>query len=183
MRKLINFLIYQIGWLVCVLGAARGWPWAGTAFALLALAWHLRQADDARAELRLVIVAALVGALWDTALAATGLVRFTNGVLIEGTAAHWMVALWVLFATTLNVSLAWLKQHLLGAAILGAVGGPLAYLAGARLGALSLPDSNLALPLLAIGWALITPLLCLVARRFDSYRAITTPKKLEPSHV
>jgi hypothetical protein len=182
-RKLINFLIYQTGWLVCVLGAARGWPWAGTVFALLALAWHLRQSDDARAEFTLVFIAALVGGLWDSALAATGLVRFTNGVLIEGTAAHWMVALWVLFATTLNVSLAWLKQHLLGAAILGAVGGPLAYLAGARLGALSLPDSNLALPLLAIGWALITPLLCLVARRFDGYRAITTPKTLETSHV
>ncbi|EYC50941.1 hypothetical protein AZ34_07555 [Hylemonella gracilis str. Niagara R] len=182
MRKLINFLIYQTGWLVCVLGAARGWPWAGVVFVLVALAWHLRQAEDPRAELRLAMIAALVGALWDTLLAATGIVQFTNGVLIEGTAAYWMVALWVLFGMTLNVSLAWLKQHLLGAAILGAVGGPLAYLAGARLGALSLPDNNLALPLLAIGWALITPLLCLIARRHDGYRA-STPTKLEPSHV
>ncbi|EGI77605.1 DUF2878 domain-containing protein [Hylemonella gracilis] len=182
MRKLINFLIYQTGWLVCVLGAARGWPWAGVVFVLLALAWHLRQAEDLRAELRLALIAGLVGALWDTALAATGLVRFTNGVLIDGTAAYWMVALWVLFGMTLNVSLAWLKEHLLGAAILGAVGGPLAYLAGAKLGALSLPDTNLALPLLALGWALITPLLCVIARRFDGFRAMTA-KPLEPSHV
>lgn len=182
MRKPINFLIYQTGWLVCVLGAAQGWPWAGTAFALLALTWHLRQANDARAELSLVAIATLVGALWDSTLAASGLVSFANGVLIEGTAAHWMVALWVLFATTLNVSLAWLKQHLLGAALLGALGGPLAYLAGARLGALSLPDTNLALPLLAIGWALITPLLCLLARRLNGFRA-NPPKTLETSHV
>jgi len=181
-HKLTNFLIYQTGWLVCVLGAAQGWPWAGTVFALLALAWHLHQARDARAELSVVVTAALVGALWDSILAASGMVRFANGVLIEGTAAHWMIALWVLFATTLNVSLAWLKRHLTAAAILGALGGPLAYLAGARLGALSLPDSTLTLPLLAIGWALITPLLCLAARRFDGYRA-TGITPLEPSHV
>lgn len=182
MQKLLNFLIYQAGWLACVLGAAQGWPWAGTAFALLALGWHLHHASDARAELRLVLGAAVIGALWDSMLAMTGLVQFANGVLIEGTAPHWMVALWILFATTLNVSLAWLKQHRLGATLIAAIGGPLAYLAGAKAGALTLPDPNLALPILALGWAAITPLLLTLARRCNGYRA-TILVKLEPRHV
>ncbi len=182
MHKLLNFLIYQTGWLVCVLGAACGWPWTGTAFALAALVWHLYRADDAWPELSLVLAAAAIGALWDSALAVTGLVQFAGGVLFEGTAPHWMVALWVLFATTLNVSLGWLKQHRLGAALLGALGGPLAYLAGAKVGALTLPDPKLALPILALGWAAITPLLFTLAHRYDGYRANAAPK-LEPRHV
>jgi len=79
------------------------------------------------------------------------------------------VALWMLFATTLNVSLAWLKRSALLAALFGAIGGPLAYYGGAKLGALSFLAPTPALVALALGWGLLTPLLIKLALRFDGF--------------
>lgn len=169
MPKLANFLAFQLGWFACVLGAAYDRPWAGTAIALAVVGWHLTRAPRPHAELVLVLIAAAIGVLWDSALVALGWIDYPNGMLIDGTAPHWMVALWMLFATTLNVSLAWLKRSLWLAAGFGALGGPLAYLAGGKLGALAFVEPAAALAALAVGWALLTPLLIVIARRYDGF--------------
>jgi hypothetical protein len=54
------------------------------------------------------------------------------------------------------------------AAALAAVAAPLSYLAGQRLGALSMPRPALALAAQAVGWAVILPLLLHLARRLDA---------------
>ncbi len=169
MPILANFAAFQIGWFACVLGAAHALPWAGAGIALAIVALHLARAGRPRAELALVLIAAGIGALWDSGLAALGWIRFASGVLVEGTAPYWIVAMWMLFATTLNVSLAWLKRRMALAVLFGALGGPLAYLGGAKLGAVTLVAQGPALVALALGWAVITPLLLEVARRFDGF--------------
>jgi hypothetical protein len=177
-----NFVAFQLGWFACVLGAAHGSPWVGSLAVLAIVAWHLRHAPRPRSELALVLIAAVIGAAWESALAALGWVRFPNGALIEGAAPHWMIALWMLFATTLNVSLAWLKRNLAFAAVIGAVGGPLAYLGGAKLGALVLVEQGPALAALALGWAALTPLLLFIARRYDGF-APPAARALGASHA
>lgn len=167
-----NLVAFQIGWFACVLGAAHGWPWAGTALAAAAVAWHAARAARPVRELKLVAAAVLIGALWDSTLTITGWLAFTSGALIAGAAPHWILAMWALFATTLNVSLNWLKGRWLTAALLGAIAGPLAYLAGARLGAVVLVEPAAALIALGIGWALITPLLLMLARRYDGVHSV-----------
>ena len=111
----------------------------------------------------------LVGAAFETLLAQTGWVRFANGTLLADTAPYWMVMLWAVFATTLNVSLRWLRARPGLAALFGAIGGPIAYYSGAKLGALELAAAGAALVAIAIGWALLTPLLLGAARRLDGY--------------
>ena len=182
MPVIANFIAFQLGWFAVALGAAHGLPWAGTAVVLVIIAWHLRNAVRPRAELALVLSAAAIGALFDSSLAALGLVVFPNGMLLEGTAPHWMIALWMLFATTLNVSLGWLKRSLLLATAFGAVGGPLAYVGGAKLGALAIPDLVPAIAWLALGWAVLTPLLFVVSRRYDGFVHPST-MTLETSHA
>ena len=182
MPILANFVAFQLGWFAVALGAANGLPWSGTLIVLAIVAWHLRHAVRPRAELVLVLSAAGIGAVYDSALAALGLVQFPNGMLLPGTAPHWMIALWMLFATTLNVSLGWLKRSLALAAGFGAVGGPLAYLAGAKLGALALPEPVPAIAALALGWAVLTPLLLIVARRYDGF-VRANALELETSHA
>lgn len=77
----------------------------------------------------------------------------------------WIVALWLAFATTFNVSLRWLQgRHGLSAA-LGLIGGPLAWFAGSRMGALELSDLKLDLLVIGVGWAVLMPVLLLLARR------------------
>ncbi len=162
-------LLFQIGWFACVLSGAHGLPWAGTGIALAIVAWHVTRAVRLRQELLLVLSAAAIGALFDSLLVVLGWIVYTSGTLMANTTPHWMVALWMLFAMTLNVSLAWLKRRLFVAVLFGAVGGPLAYLGGSKLGALHFVAPTPALIALAVGWALCTPLLVMLARRFDGF--------------
>ncbi len=164
MGALLNLVSYQTGWLACVLGAARGVPAIGAGIALVLMAVHLIRARQPAQELRLIGIAALLGACWDSALGALHLIRYSSGILASDLAPYWIVALWMLFATTLNSSLAWLQQRLIVAGALGAAGGPLAYYGAERCGALQLLRPGLALAVLCAGWALITPLLAALAR-------------------
>jgi len=164
-----NVLLSQLGWFACVLGAAQGLPWIGVLAATLVIAWHLLRAAKPRRELWLIVSAAVLGALFETILVQTGLVRFGNGMLLEGAAPYWMVALWAIFATTLNVSLRSLRPRLWLAAALGAMGGPAAYYSGARLGALEFMSAGTALTVIAAGWAIFVPMLFGAARHLDGY--------------
>ncbi len=96
-----------------------------------------------------------------------GLLVYSSGLLFAGTAPYWIVAMWLLFATLLNRSLRWMHDRLAVAAVFGAIGGPLAFYAGHRLGAVEFGNFPLAMVALAIGWALILPLLVAMARRLD----------------
>jgi hypothetical protein len=169
MPLIINAVMFQAGWLACVLGAARGQPWIGAVAAGLIVAWHLAHAVQPTQELALVALTALLGALFETLLVQAGWVGFGTGVLVAGVAPYWMVALWTIFATTLNVSLRWLRPHWWLAALLGAIGGPVSYYAGARLGALQFGSAGAALAAIGLGWAILAPTLLAAARRLDGY--------------
>lgn len=166
-RVLANLVAFQIGWFACVLGGAYGQPWAGTALALTIAVVHLASSARPGNEARLLAIATAIGAAWDSALVALGWVSYSAGTLLPGTAPVWIVAMWTLFATTLNVSLNWLKNRHALAALFGAAGGPLAYYGGMKLGAVSFPDLGIAMAALALGWAVIMPALMWLGQRFD----------------
>lgn len=169
MTLVANVALFQAGWFACVLGAAGGVAWIGPVAVVAIVGWHLARADRWRPELALVAVAMLVGAAFDSLLARSGWLRFDHGMLVDRSAPAWMVAMWASFATTLNVSLRWLRDRPLAAALLGALGGPAAYYSGAKLGAVELVRPDAALAAVAIGWALVTPLLGRAARRLDGF--------------
>ncbi|MGB5592042.1 MAG: DUF2878 domain-containing protein [Gammaproteobacteria bacterium] len=167
MQILFNVIAFKIGWLACVLGGAHGLPLLGTAIAVAIVAAHVFNASRPSRELVLILIAGAIGAAWDSALAATGLLSYASGTLFAGTAPYWIVAMWLLFATLLNKSLRWLHGRLVFAGFVGAVCGPLAFYAGHRLGAVEFGDFGLAMIALAVGWGLIMPLLVILAQRFD----------------
>ena len=166
-RVVVNFVAFQAGWFACVLGAAHGRPAAGTLIAAILVAGHVMFSPRPAQELKLIGVALGIGLLWDSALVTLGWIDFTSGFVVAGLAPHWILALWALFAMTLNVSLGWLKKRLGVAALLGAISGPLAYWGGVRLGAVTFVNPLLAVIALSAGWAAITPALAFLARRFD----------------
>ena len=167
MATLINFIIFQIGWFACVLGGANHWPWLGTAVAGVLIAFHLWRVAHPRPELTLLLIAGAMGLVFDSLLVTLGLVHFPSGTLIEGMAPHWIIAMWMMFATTLNITFRWLKGRLVLAAILGAFAGPLAYYAGAELGGVSFPQPRTSLLALALVWGIAMPLLMVLSDRFD----------------
>lgn len=165
----LNYVLFQAGWFACVMSAAHGQPLLGLIAVVLILGLHLSLARDLRNELKLVLACAAIGLVLDSLLLATGWVSYPNGNWIPGVAPYWIVALWLLFSTTLNLSMGWLKGRAWMAALLGAVGGPLSYVAGQKLGAIRLENPEAALVAIAIAWALVTPLLCLLAQRWNGF--------------
>lgn len=156
---LVNLIGFQLGWFACVLGAAHGYPLLGPLLALPIVGFHLARQTDKRAELTLLLLTLLIGSMFDQALMLLGLVRYSATIWPPEWLPIWMMTLWALFATTLNFSLRWLQPRPLVAALFGLVGGPLAYWAGARFGAIEWQQPIALLLALAIGWAVLMPLL------------------------
>ena len=167
--KLINFAVFQVVWFASVLAGGTSWHWLATLLIAMAVTWQWSRADYPGREMVLVMLALLVGILWDSYLVKQGVTSYSHGQLSPEFAPHWIVALWALFATTLNLSLRWLRKSLWLAALFGAIGGPLAYLAGSKLGSVSFSSTGSAMLVLALGWAVFTPLLVRLAMRFDGF--------------
>jgi len=166
-RLLVNLAAAQAGWFACVSGAANGMPWAGPLVVLAFVAIHLRWSRRPVSELGLILSAVLLGLVADSVMVFSGLVSYPSGNWIEGFAPYWILAMWAMFATTLNVSMKWLRNRNVLAAALGAVFGPLAYLAGQELGAITFNQPVLAVAALAVIWAAAMPLLMALASRLD----------------
>jgi hypothetical protein len=167
MELWINLVGYQIAWFVTVGGAGAGLSWpAWTATTLLCCGHSLRSSHKVL-DLRLMVLAALLGALVDGFLASTGWVRYSPAipaVPVSG-CPSWILALWIAFSTTLTRSLGWLRGRIALAGLFGAVGGPLAYWAAERGWGVILfsPPRWQGLISLAAGWAIALALLVLAA--------------------
>ena len=109
MRKIINFIAFQAAWFAAVLGAASGMPWLGVVAVPLALGLNLALSPDWRPELLLAFCAAGMGFAADTLLIASGSFSPIPYVFPVPFSSLWMVMLWVNLATTMNVSMAWLR--------------------------------------------------------------------------
>ena len=167
MAILLNCGLFQVGWFSSVLGAAQQLPWLGPAAVLVAVAVHLYRAKEPARELMLVAACGFIGALFDSIFVAVRWVAYPSGLFNESLAPYWIITLWMLFATTLNVSLRWLKGRYGVAAVLGLIAGPATYYTGEKLGGIIFLQPLPTLLLLGIGWSLLMPLLIVLAERFD----------------
>jgi len=173
MYLIINFVAFQVGWFACVLGAANGAPLLGPIVVAAVVVLHLSKSFRPGREALLIGLAGLLGAFWDSALVAAGWIAYPSGAVAANLAPYWIVAMWMLFATTLNVSLRWLRSRFTLAAALGAVAGPLAFYGGAKLGGVTFLDPWAGLVALGIGWAVMMPLLSALSTQLDGMTGST----------
>lgn len=167
-----NFILFQAGWFCCVLGgASQDYAWVGVAVVLVIVAAHLACATNIRNELMLILITMVLGTAWDNGLMLAGLFTFSNGIVLNGLVPLWIIAMWALFATTLNVSMKWMKGRYLLAAVFGAIGGPVAYYAGHRLGAVEFGNTLATLLAVGAGWSVIMPLLMALTKRFNGFQS------------
>jgi hypothetical protein len=162
-----NFVVFQITWFTCVGSVARNLSSLGLAVIAIAVGIHLISVRHRTNAMLLAAASLLIGIIIESILAMAHATQFDRSALAIGSAPLWMIAMWALFSTTLNVSMRWLRGRYVLATVLGAVAGPLSYLAGSKMGALSLP---LDYSLLIIGtcWAAAMPLLLLSAKKWDA---------------
>ena len=162
----VNFAISQGAWFACVLGAAGGRPWLGPLVVLAWAALHVALCPDPRREAQLLLAVGVLGYVLDSGLVLGGLLVFPPPSALGGPSSLWMVALWVLFGTTLHGPLAPLVARPWLAAAAGAILGPLAYGAGVRLGAAAFgPNPGVSQGAVGLVWAAALPAMGWLARR------------------
>jgi hypothetical protein len=143
MNTIVNFAIYQIVWIVCVRFGNTG-----GLISLPLLTIHLILSDKRREDIKTMGLLLVAGLLVDGTLNAAGFFAFDPpGHPIP----FWVMTIWLGLATLVHHSLAWLKSRLLLCSIFGALGGPIAYWSGVRMGAA------------AFNWELLPSLLVLAA--------------------
>jgi hypothetical protein len=161
--RLINFLLFQLGWLACVLAAAAQQAWLGSLLGLGVVVLHFVLSKQPQVDFKILVLVLILGGSWDSLLTALGILRFDSGMMISLFAPHWILVMWLLFATTLNSSLSWMQGRYLLAAVFGAIGGPLAYRAGAALGAVDFSSTFDAMVIIGVGWMLLMPTFVVMA--------------------
>ena len=156
--KIINFVLFQAGWFIGVLGASYNQTYLALTLSIVILLVHFALIKNRILELKLIIIAGLIGLLFDGALLNFDLIIYNDPGLPYPLTPIWIVMLWMFFAMTLNHSLAWLKNRTILSLLFGSIGGPLAYVAGDKLGAITISTPETII-VLSVGWAIITPLL------------------------
>jgi hypothetical protein len=161
-KKLIfNTLGHQLIWWSSVLGAIFGMPYLGAIVMVPVLTFHLLYTSEMKNEFILILLVAILGTIMDTFYNVFGIVSYTGTYSFASWLAPiWITTMWVGFSTTINYSLKKLNKKKYIGFILGAVFGPIAYLAGERYGAISLMQPKFyALIILSLSWGGIIPLL------------------------
>jgi Protein of unknown function (DUF2878) len=167
MRLFLNILGFQTAWWACIAGVGRGLEIHALVYGLVLASLHLRFAHQPQQEAKLATLALVVGMVADTLLQMTSVISF-YGWALGPLSPFWLWLLWVLFAMTLNTSLAFLQNHTLWLSVVaGLVFGPLTYYAGAQLGAASFDSTPFHFSALAITWGFALPVLVYAAKHFS----------------
>jgi len=177
MNLLINIIAFKIGWISAVFGGASGMALLGTAIVFIAIGVHLFVVAEPSRELTLILLVGLIGLCSDSILVAAGWLTYSSGTVVAGLPPYWIVAMWMLFATTLNVSFRWLRSRLFLAAAIGAISGPASYYAGSKIGAVELTSFMPAVIGLGVAWMLLFPIFLTLGKSLDG----TQPPILQSS--
>lgn len=184
MASTTNFVLYQIGWFACVLGAASDHPDLGLTIALCLVGTHLALTTQPWMQIQLLGVALAVGLVVDTLLLNLDVYRFPTNNMISWLPPAWILVLWIQFATTFQYCLHWLGGRYFLCWLFGLVGAPIVFLGGERLGAVSFLEPRLTnLILLGVLWSLAIPSLVFASDSIHArseavitYRGFTTPR-------
>lgn len=170
-KKILNGALFQIGWFAAVLG---GNVWAVPTLLMILIAhrqWWVRSEK----EWWLILAVTLLGCGLDSLWVGLGVLMPGGESLMNGQSGWlmpaWLVCIWIMFSMTLCHVFSWLHGQYALAAVLGAVAGPMSYLAGAKLSGLALGEPQWqSLFAMGVVWGLLMPILMRLAQRVYSNR-------------
>ncbi|GKX53090.1 DUF2878 domain-containing protein [Budvicia aquatica] len=151
MKPSIGFWLTTLGfdayWTLAIIGRERVLPWLllGAGLAMILTPGRQR---------KWVLLAAFLGITMDTLWCYFGVFTFTGQLGVP----LWMYALWLTFSCWWYGLLVRLRFTISVAALLGAVSGPLAYIIGWQLNAMTPQITpTLMILILSLGWAIYLP--------------------------
>ena len=165
-KNVWNIISVELGWIACIIGAARGYPWLGLLVVPILFVIHIMLIE--RRKTRKIFIVALasivIGFFIDTTLIIFEMLEPNRWLMPAPLTTIWDMMIWANFSLTLDMSLRFLQKRPLSAAFLGAIFAPGTYYAGDRLGALNFSEPVFS-GLLWIGvlWFFAMPGLSLIA--------------------
>lgn len=169
-----NFILFESCWLLNVLMPGQ----LSAAITLVAVVVHLSLVSQRPSrETRFIIMAAVLGISVDVLLQNMGVLVFpeNSGFYAEGMIPVWLVAIWLIFSTTVNHCLYWMRNWPRMTLLIAPIAGAFAYYGAAKLGALELGHGLWGLAALALAWLFLFPTFILISRWLESAQ--------EPTHA
>lgn len=164
MNSIVHLLFYVITyylvWFAAIFSAAAGYYWLGFIVASLISAWQwwwLRQQVTARHLGLLVLLFLLAGFVVDSTMSYCGFfIFYANPWQL---APPWIIGLWLNFGIVYYATLKHCFSQFRLLSLLALFGFPLAYVAGARLGAGEFVYGYASSVLIGAIWAILLPLI------------------------
>lgn len=156
MLKIINITIFYLGWLLC--GFYHNFS-IGIIVLFLALINVVICKYQAK-EIFIICILSCLGLMNDALAINFNIFDFADTPLLLNWSNIWLFSLWVLFLTTFNSALRFMKRYSLAfLSICGAIGGTISYYSAIRLGVLNTKDLFTTIIYLSINWAILFPLI------------------------
>lgn len=171
MNPIINAIFFQIGWLLCASSVEHDWQAIACLCCTLILILHLKKCTYKLEEVTLSLLVLTIGIALDSILQYLKVIDF-YGWQIDGLSPFWDWMIWLLFATTINHSLAVLKP--MGWFVQSCVGlivSPLSYMTGSKLGAAALSLTYFKIAVIALSWMVLLPFIFFVAKKIHDLSA------------
>ncbi|MBN2588673.1 MAG: DUF2878 domain-containing protein [Sedimentisphaerales bacterium] len=176
-KNVWNIISVELGWLACIIGAARGYPWLGLLVVPILFVIHIMfiERRNTRKIFIIALASIVIGFFMDTTLIILGIIEPYRWIMPAPFTTIWDIMIWINFSLALDTSLRFLQKRPLTAAFLGAIFAPGTYYAGDRLGALNFSEPVFS-GLLWIGvfWFFAMPGLSLIAMYIYHPKKVTS---------
>lgn len=153
--------MFYVAWYGIVASAAMERVYLGLLLSAVVLIAHFYMIERRVHEALLMLIIVSVGFVIDTSLIHYGVLRFASpNPLNPDVAPFWILALYAVISTSINHSFSYIGQHMWLVAGFGAIGAPVCYFFGAKLGAAELLFPHYgSLFVLSIVWLFYLPLM------------------------
>lgn len=157
--KIYTSVAFYLGWFCCVYSAMHDSNDVAVVATIILLAIQFKITFLPTRDIPLLIGVPLLGAFFDSSYMHLGLIEYAATLpKLPWLCPPWIICIYVLFASTINHSLSWLRHYPLTAAILGAAGGFLSYTAGEKVGAATFLAPGLVTPtVVGVVWFVLCP--------------------------
>ena len=170
MEKFINFLCFQAGWFAVAYLGGSGQGVLGTVIMFLLASVSLAFTKSKARKFAYMLLAVVIGTVFDSLFLNGNFYSFKSSPTLPWSYPIWMSAMWYGFASTVDLSLAWLRGRWGLLVLFGFFGGPASYYAGTKFGELYFTSSSIvSLLMVGVFWAFITPLLFFIAEKMGLF--------------
>ncbi len=170
--NIFNAISFYVIWWGCVIGVNLGYNYLGLLLTCLFLIFHLKIISNSSNEWKLLLACFILGSIVESIHLHSNVLVYKGYIFNnEIFPPLWIICMWIGFGGTLNYSMGWMKDRWILQFVMGAVFGPMSYVAGVKLGVISFYYSfKITILVLGVIWGLSIPVMYFLNDYFNKER-------------